>query len=696
MSGADRAAGLGLSQAADRRTDLDMGDFYRALATRWRLLPLCLALTFGVAGAYIVFTPARYAATMSFLVDTRERPPVGSDAAPVQQSPDSALVENQMRLLQSNSVLKRVVENEHLRDDPEFNEPGLFARIKDFIFRKPRTGPTEIQLAEALARMVTVKRADKSYVIDLEVRASSTDKAERLAKALARAFMDANNEMRDSISDQETKWLDQKIDELRRRLEAAEARVQQFRAQNAIVVTAGLTPPEDQLKDANAALVNARSRRSEAEARYEQFLAAMRGGAAETLRSPLMERLRVEYTALLREAAQQQMTLGPRHPSAIALQSQIAAQRAQIEREARNMKETQRRELEAAREVEREAEAHVVALKKAITDSGGRRIELNELERKAESLRDNYQKALAARESTRREIVTSPNPVLINQPVAQAGRVSPKTLPALVIALAGGVNLWIVAALAKEYLARRSGGAAPPLAPKPSRAGPASRQAGKEFSLPDFGLPTATHPRGAPRSETTIEKVIDAMETPGALYRRAVVRLYRSLCDALPKDPAPIVAVGGREAGAGATSLALSLALLACETGARVLIVEASERQALKKLLPHLKLVGPGDEETAEIFVCRRDAKSGGRIYLSHSDGGLPRAKSWLDAHFDLVLLDYGASGSPAADAAIDAGVYIDGLEDGARRGRLIAIDNAKRPDSDLLRKVEQKQAVAG
>lgn len=694
MSGADRAAGS--SRPAEKRTDLDIGDFYRALAARWRLLPLCLVATFAVAGLYILLTPARYAATMSFLVDTRERPPVGSEAAPVPQSPDSALVENQMRLLQSNSVLKRVVEIEHLREDAEFNAPGLFGRIKDLIFRKAHTGPTDIQLAEALARMVTVKRADKSYVIDLDVRASSTEKAERLARALAKAFMDANNEMRESISDQETKWLDRKIDELRRRLEAAEARVQQFRAQNAIVVTDGLTPPEDQLKDANAALVNARSRRSEAEARYEQFLAAMRGGAAETLRSPLMERLRVEYAALLREAAQQQMTLGPRHPTAIALQSQIAAQRAQIDREARNMKETQRRELEAARDVEREAEAHVVKLKTAITDSGGRRLELNELERKAESLRDNYQKALAARESTRREIVSSPNPVLINQPVAQAGRVNPKTLPALVIALAGGVNLWIVAALLAEYRARRSGDA-PPLEPTPSRAGPATRESGKAFSLPDFGLSAASRSGGGPRSGTTIEKVMDAMEASGAPYRRAVLRLYRSLCDELPKESAPIVAVGGREPGAGATSLTLSLALLACETGARVLIVEASDRPALGKLLPHLKLVGPGGAESAEIFVCRRDAKSGGRIYLSRSDGGgLPRAKSWLDERFDLVLLDYGASGSPAAGATIDAGVELEGLQDGARRGRAIVIDNRKRSGRDLRRAVEPTQAVAG
>ncbi|WP_442755700.1 GumC family protein [Methylocystis sp. JAN1] len=690
MTVVDRAPAAGLARPARGRMDLDMGDFYRALASRWRLLPLCLALTFALAGAYILFTPARYAASMSFLVDTRERPPVGSDATPVPQSPDAALVENQMRLLQSNTVLKRVVEAEHLRDDPEFNEPGLFGRLKNFIFQKARTGPTEIQLAEALARMVTVKRSDKSYVIDLEVRASSTDKAERLAKALAKAFMDANNEMRDSISDQETKWLDQKIDELRRRLEAAEARVQEFRAQNAIVVTDGLTPPEDQLKDANATLVNARGKRAEAEARYEQFLAATRGGTAETLRSPLMERLRVEYAALLREAAQQQMMIGPRHPSAIALQSQIAAQRAQIERETRNMKETQRRELEAAREVERDAEAHVVKLKKAITDSGGRRIELNELERKAESLRDNYQKALAARESTRREIVTSPNPILINQPVAQAGRVSPKTAPAILIALAGGVNLWIVAALVAEYLVRR-GGDASPVAPKPSRVGAADRPSGEEFSLPGFGRSAAAQAGGERRSEAMIERVVDIMETPAAPYRRAVLRLYRMLCDDLPKEPAPVVAVGGREPGVGATSLTLSLALLACETGARVLIVEASDRQALARLLPHLKLVGRGDDESAEIFLCRRDPKSGGRIYLC-GDGGPPSAKRWLDERFDLVLFDYGASGAPAAGMAIDAVLHIEGFRDGGPHGRLIAIDDSKRPRAGL----QQEQAAAG
>lgn len=661
-----RLAG-GSIPATEKRADIDLGDFFRILLPRWRLLPICLAATLGVAGAYVLFTPARYAASMSFMVDTRERPPVGSEAAPIPQSPDVALVENQMRLLQSTRVLKRVVEREHLRDDPEFTSPGFFGRLKSLFGRGVHTAPTDIQLAEALARAITVKRADKSYVIDLEVRASQPEKAERLAEALSQAFLDANAELLDSVADQETKWLDQKIDELRRRLEIAEARVQEFRAVNAIVVTDGLTPTEDQLKDANAALVAARNKRAEAEAQYQQFLAAGRGGGGETVRSPLMEKLRAEYAVLLRDAAQQQTTLGPRHPAYIALQSQLAAQRAQIDRELRRIQETQRRDVDAARGVEREAEAQVNRLKKAITDSGGRRIELNELERKAESLRDNYQKALAARESTRREIVSSPNPVLINQPVALQGRVSPKTVPAVLIALAGGVNLWIVAALLAEYLARR-GVAAPPPAAKAREADPFEHG----FTVPDFDAEGAKAGGRQRQSGATLAQAIDVMEAHGAPYRRAMQKLYEALREEADDDAALVVAIGARAPQAGATTLAISLALLACEQGESVLVVDANaESPSLASLLPHLAPVKRASAAEPSLFRCRSDAQSGGKIFLTADDGDrFSLSSEWIDQRFDLVLLDYGVS-PLADDLGIDFGIELDEARDGRRRARI-------------------------
>ena len=99
-------------------TEMDIGDLYRAVARRWRLLLPLLALTMSLAGLYVLVTPARYAASMSFLVDTRERPPVGVDAQPIAQNPDTGLIESQMRLLTSNEVLRRTINNEQLGSDP--------------------------------------------------------------------------------------------------------------------------------------------------------------------------------------------------------------------------------------------------------------------------------------------------------------------------------------------------------------------------------------------------------------------------------------------------------------------------------------------------------------------------------------------------------------------------------------------------
>ena len=99
-------------------SSMDIGDFYRIVSGRLRLLIPCMAIALGAALAYIVLTPTTYTATMSILVDPRERVPVGVEAPPMPQNPDPALVESQMRLLTSRPVLRRVAEKQGLADAP--------------------------------------------------------------------------------------------------------------------------------------------------------------------------------------------------------------------------------------------------------------------------------------------------------------------------------------------------------------------------------------------------------------------------------------------------------------------------------------------------------------------------------------------------------------------------------------------------
>lgn len=690
MTASDFAFGpptLHSAPPAEARLDIDIGDLFKAVVTRWRLLPLALALTLSLAGAYMLLTPPRYAATMAFLVDTRERPPIGVDAAPVAQNPDAAIVESQMRLLLSNTVLKRVIESEKLRSDPQFaggGSGGLLSKIKNFFVAAPTAAPaavTDAALFGALMQSISVKRSDKSYVIDVEVRAPQAEKAERLARALAKAYFDSQDELGGGVVEKESKWLDAKIADLHDRLLDAEARVQDYRKSNAIVITEGLTPAEQQLKNADSALVAARGKRAEAEAKYEQGQTTARGGAGEAVPSPLLDKLRGEYAALARDAALAVSTLGPRHPSYLAIQSQLAVQRGQIERETRNVLLSLRRELEAAREVERLAEAQVAKLKQTINDGGGKRLELLELERRVESLRDNYQKALGTRDSSRRGIISSPNPVLINDPSAQAGQVSPKTTPALVIAAAAGVNLWIAAALLLEYLARKRGAreAAPSASQKSGgardEATPATSGLGgsKIVALPSLGRAVAPSGDRLERDGALLGRVNRAMDRVDHPYRQAAAQIHERLRrSASSPEKALVAAIGARQAGAGASTLALALARAACDRGERVLILDCNlDHPTFAGFVPYLSANGRDGDDTAAFCACRNDARSGGAIFLGRceNDRLLLRRRS-LAKRVDLVLLDCGAKRllSDGIEEEIDAEIVVE--SDSAKDGR--------------------------
>ena len=107
---------------------LNFVDFYDIVIARWRLLIPALAFSLAIALVYVLVAPTRYSASLSLLVDPRERAPVGVEAQPVPQNPDPALVESQMRVLTSKAVLRRVVVSVDVVDDPEFR-PVLIGRF---------------------------------------------------------------------------------------------------------------------------------------------------------------------------------------------------------------------------------------------------------------------------------------------------------------------------------------------------------------------------------------------------------------------------------------------------------------------------------------------------------------------------------------------------------------------------------------
>src|SRR4051812_26289261 len=108
---------------------LDMGEVGRILRRRWLTVILPVLVFSGLAAGYLSL-PAQYAATVQLLIDPRGLAVLKDEANPQGQANESTLllVDSQLRVLQSDDVLRKVVASQHLATDPDFVEPSALDR----------------------------------------------------------------------------------------------------------------------------------------------------------------------------------------------------------------------------------------------------------------------------------------------------------------------------------------------------------------------------------------------------------------------------------------------------------------------------------------------------------------------------------------------------------------------------------------
>lgn len=184
---------------------------------------------------------------------------------------------SQLELLTSESVSRRVVMGERLDKDPEFGGGvGLFTRLK----QKLGLGAPEPDLPsperqrkaiEAVQKAVTGERVDLSYTIAVTFKASTGEKAARLANAIAQAYIDDQLDAKRLASEKASEWFSQRIEDLRNEVSAADTKVVDFRRAHNIVTADGKYINEQQISDLSQKLLQAQFTRSGAEAKVSQL-----------------------------------------------------------------------------------------------------------------------------------------------------------------------------------------------------------------------------------------------------------------------------------------------------------------------------------------------------------------------------------------------------------------------------------------
>lgn len=418
---------------------------------RWRFAIAGLAVL-GAAGGYGAshLIPPRFSSTAQIYVDPRGLHVFDNELTPRQQDSNSAVtfVESQARIITSQSVLARVVESERLTDDPEFNETGrswatgLLSSLG--LGRRAAQDPAVVE-RRAFANLydrVIVRRPERTFVIEVTVRANDADKAARLANAVSQAYIDSQTAARANQARRASQSLTERLDELRARVRSAEERAESFRRENGLIGTRTQLVSEQQLTDANTQLAQAQTKVAEAEARHAQILVALRSGSPsalpEAVVSTTVAGLRGQQAEARRRLADASTEYGPRHPTVRNAQAQVADLDRAIGEELGRIAQSARADLDRARAAEATQRRTVQALTARASDAGQASVQLREFQREADVNRNLLNAFLArARETSELERVDTSSSRMIT--VAQPPRDRSFPPRGVIMAAAGGL-----------------------------------------------------------------------------------------------------------------------------------------------------------------------------------------------------------------------------------------------------------------
>ncbi|WCS24963.1 GumC family protein [Methylobacterium sp. NMS14P] len=416
-----------------------------------------------VAVALLGLIPPRYTSSIQVLVDPSDLRVVENDVNARQPQADSgvSIAESQVRVIQSDSVLRRVIAKLHLDQDDEFvlpdgNNPTL-TWIKGALGMLPPPASRDpvITALDTLQNRLTVRRAERTFVIDVSVQSRDPEKAARIANAVGDAYFTEEAAARTETARRASDALAGRLNSLKRDVEQAESAVVRYREDHKLVAASGRLLTDQQLGDLNQQLVTASIKTAEAKSRLDQAR-RMRSSDPSTalpemLQSLEMQALRQQYATLSRNTAELATRLGERHP---AMAEQYAQQRdlqRLIQREKERIIETTQKDYDRAAASEAAIRANLDRVKNETASSDRAYVGLRELERTLDARRGIYEAYLKrAREASEQERLNTTNVRIISAAVPARQRTFPPSpkivLPvALVLGLllGGGIALML-------------------------------------------------------------------------------------------------------------------------------------------------------------------------------------------------------------------------------------------------------------
>ena len=427
-----------------------------------------------------------------------------------------------------------------------------------------------------------MKRAERTYVVDVSVTSKDPDKAARLANAIAQAYLAEQTDVRSDAARQISQSLSARLNELKDRVREAEDRVETFKARNNILGASGQLVSEQQLSELNNQLGVAHARTAAAKARLDQVerlqLSKDETGAfPEAVQSQTVAALRSHYAEVMRREAEQMTSLGQRHPAVIEIQAEAARLHKMIDDEVHRLALSARSEYESARANEAALATSLETLKnRAVTTNEAM---VTQLERDVQASRAVYESFLVrARETGEQERLDTKNIRVISRAEPPQGR----SFPPSNFLLAVGALLIGVGAGSAIVIMRDASGPAWPRAGGTSVLRRKLRSVAKDFRSSAASAPSIPVLAMLPNVDTSFG--LNAAEDPNSRFAMEI----RKVLDAVRAshktrgNPTILIVTADDEDDTAAVALAFTAVAAATQ---RVLLIDADlQRRTLSAI----------------------------------------------------------------------------------------------------------------
>jgi capsular exopolysaccharide synthesis family protein len=461
----DVGAYMGGAYEAQDNFGFDFREYWRIFNKRkWLILSVLVA--FGALGAVrtLMKTPL-YTATVRLQIDRHAAEIVkGGNINPSRGGYNREFLKTQYELLKSRALAARVASALKLGDDDDFFAPrqvsiigavrGLFTSHTASKRQKTTRRNRERAATGIILGNSTVRPIPGSVLVDVAYTDPVPSRAQRIANALAKAFIASNLDKRFQANAYAKTFLEDQLVQLKLRLQESEKTLLDFAQKEQIVaVTEKASSAENNFAAANATLGQLVAERIKHEQLWEQVSKATAINLPQLLTNNVIEGLRNQRNVLVTEYQEKLETFKPRYPSMVRIQNKIKEIDRQLGAEVQTIKDSLKARYEASESQEAEMKKQIVTLRSEVLDLQKRSIQYNILKREVDTNRELYNGLLQRhKEVSIAGGVGANNVLVVDKAEVPGGPSSPRLRRALLLSLALGLGAGLGAAYLLEYL----------------------------------------------------------------------------------------------------------------------------------------------------------------------------------------------------------------------------------------------------